>query len=85
MNNNNEIHSIEIFRGFIYQAHMVKNLLENSGIDAYLQDEITGTLNLPWDSAGSTGMVKVTISSADLEKAQEVVDEYERSVGIKSR
>jgi hypothetical protein len=80
MSNENEIHSIEIFRGFVYQAHMVKNLLENAGVDAYLQDQITGTLNLPWDSAGTTGMVKVTISSADFEKARLVVDEYEKNL-----
>jgi len=76
MNKNNEIRSIEIFRGMVYQAQMVVNLLENAGVDAYLQDEITGTLNLPWDNAGGVGMVKVTVSSADYEIAQAVVKQY---------
>ena len=71
---------MEIFRGIIYQAHLVVKLLENAGVDAYLQDEITGTLNMPWDSSGGVGMVKVTVSSADYEKAQAVVKEYEQNL-----
>ncbi len=80
MNKENQIRSVEIFRGMIFQAQMVVNLLENAGIDAYLQDEITGTLNLPWDNAGGVGMVKVTVSSADLEQAQVVVEEYKKNL-----
>ena len=80
MTKENQIRSVEIFRGMIYQAQMVVNLLENAGIDAYLQDEITGTLNLPWDNAGGVGMVKVTVSSADLEQAQVVVEEYKKNL-----
>lgn len=80
MTKENQIRSVEIFRGMIFQAQMVVNLLENAGIDAYLQDEITGTLNLPWDNAGGVGMVKVTVSSADLEQAQVVVDEYKKNL-----
>ena len=80
MTKENQIRSVEIFRGMIFQAQMVVNLLENAGVDAYLQDEITGTLNLPWDNAGGVGMVKVTVSSADLEQAQVVVEEYKKNL-----
>ena len=80
MTEKNQIRSVEIFRGMIYQAQMVVNLLENAGVDAYLQDEITGTLNLPWDNTGGVGMVKVTVSSADLEQAQVVVEEYKKNL-----
>jgi len=80
MSKDKKIRSVEIFRGMIYQAHMVVNLLENAGIEAYLQDEISGTLNMPWDSSGGVGMVKVTVSSADYEKAQAVVKEYEQNL-----
>lgn len=80
MTEKNQIRSVEIFTGMIYQAQMVVNLLENAGVDAYLQDEITGTLNLPWDNPGGVGMVKVTVSSADLEQAQAVVEEYKKNL-----
>ncbi|TVQ17577.1 MAG: hypothetical protein EA361_02295 [Bacteroidetes bacterium] len=80
MSKEKEIRSIEIFRGMIYQAYMVVNLLENAGIEVYLQDEITGTLNMPWESSGGLGMVKVTVSSIDYENAQAVVKEYEQNL-----
>ncbi len=80
MKNNKEIESIEIFNGIIWQAQMVKNLLENSGIEAFLQDEIIGSLNLPWAAPGGIGLVKVMISSSDYENAKLIVDEYKKNL-----
>lgn len=80
MSNNNEIRSVEIFRGAVYQAQMVKNLLENAGIESWLLDEISGTLNLPWDNTGGVGTVKVTVSSADYDEALSVVQEYKKNI-----
>lgn len=79
MKNNKEIESIEIFSGITWQAQMVKNLLENSGIEAFLQDEIIGSLNFPWASSGGKGLVKVMVSSSDYENAKLIVDEYEKN------
>ncbi len=80
MSNNKEIRSVEIFRGAVYQAQMVKNLLENAGIESWLLDEISGTLNLPWDNTGGVGTVKVTVSSADYDEALSVVQEYKKNI-----
>lgn len=80
MSNDKEIHSVEIFRGAVYQAQMVKNLLENAGIESWLLDEISGTLNLPWDNTGGVGTVKVTVSSADYDEALSVVQEYKKNI-----
>jgi len=52
------------------QATLVKSLLENAEIEAYLKDEFTGTL-YPWHTTpGGVGAVKVFVSSADREKAR---------------
>lgn len=67
---------IEIYSGIVWQAEMIKDLLENEGIQGFLKDEITGTLNLPWDGLGS---VKVIISNLDYDKAKVIVDEYNKS------
>ena len=68
---------VEVFAGTAVQATLVKSLLENAEIDAYLKDEFTGTL-YPWHTTpGGVGAVKVFISSLDHEKARIVVDEYE--------
>lgn len=71
---------VEVFAGTAVQATMVKSLLENAEIEAYLKDEFTGVL-YPWHtSPGGVGAVKVLVSSADHEKARIVVDEYEDNV-----
>ena len=73
----NEISPVEVFAGTAVQATLVKSLLENAEIDAYLKDEFTGTL-YPWHTTpGGVGAVKVFVSSVDHEKARIVVAEYE--------
>ena len=80
MKNENSIEPVEVFAGTAVQASMVKSLLENAEIEAYLKDEFTGVL-YPWHtSPGGVGAVKVFVSSVDLEKAMMVVEEYESNV-----
>ena len=80
MKNDKEINPVEVFAGTAVQATLVKSLLENAEIEAYLKDEFTGTL-YPWHTTpGGVGAVKVFISSEDYEKARIVVDEYERNL-----
>jgi len=80
MNPDKEINPVEIFAGTAMQATLVKSLLENAEIEAYLKDEFTGTL-YPWHTTpGGVGAVKVFVSSVDTEKARIVVDEYESNL-----
>lgn len=74
------INPVEVFAGTAVQATLVKSLLENAEIEAYLKDEFTGTL-YPWHTTpGGVGAVKVFVSSVDHEKARIVVDEYESNL-----
>ena len=62
---------IEVFAGNIIEAGMVCSLLESAAIHAYLKDEIMGTMN-PWFvSAGGVGAVKVLVSALESSKADE--------------
>lgn len=80
MKTENEIEPVEIFAGTAVQASLVKSLLENAEIQAYLKDEFTGVL-YPWHiSPGGVGAVKVLISSVDQDRARMVVDEYARNM-----
>lgn len=80
MKNVEENYPVEVFAGTAVQATMVKSLLENAEIKAYLKDEFTGVL-YPWHtSPGGVGAIKVFVSSLDQKKAQMVVDEYERNL-----
>ena len=68
---------IEIYDGTLFQAQMVKDLLDNEGIESSLKDEIIGTRGGGiWRPAGG---VRVIISDLDYDKAKLVVEEFEKS------
>ncbi len=77
MNPSDKTVPVEVFAGKQWEAAMVKSLLENAEIEAYLIDEFTGTL-APWYTAGGgAGAVKVLVPGGDAEKAVLVVKEFE--------
>jgi hypothetical protein len=79
---NNEPIPVEIFSGTSLEAEMVKSLLENAEVEAFLKDEIMGTL-LPWYTGpGGVGSVKVFVSNLDFDKAKSIVEEYKRNLMI---
>jgi hypothetical protein len=78
MKTSNEIVPVEIFSGISWEAEMVKNILENSGIKSYLNDEINGTLVPFYVSPGGLGSVKVVVSNRDYNKAKVLVDEFRK-------
>ncbi len=70
---------IMVYSGTSWQANMVKGLLENNDIEAYIKDEIIGTMNPWWAAPGGAGAVRVLVSTDDIEKAIPVVEEYEKN------
>ena len=83
MNSDQEIYPVEVFDGNDWDASMVKSLLDNAEIEAFIKDEKMGVL-APWNVAGGgAGSVKIFVSNVDLEKAKEVIDQYEKAEGIK--
>ena len=82
MNSDQEIYPVEVFDGNDWDASMVKSLLDNAEIEAFVKDEKMGVL-APWNVAGGgAGSVKIFVSNVDLEKAKEVIDQYEKAEGI---
>ncbi len=47
----NEAGPVEVFSGTIWQAELVKSLLENAEIQTFLKDEFNGVM-IPWVIAG---------------------------------
>lgn len=80
MKTDEEIEPVEVFAGTAWQAGMVKSLLENAEIEAFLKDEIIGTLNPWWTASGGVGSVKVYVSILDHENAKQIVAEYEKNI-----
>jgi len=67
---------VELYNGSLFECQMIKNLLENEGIESFLKDEIIGTRSPVW-SPGSG--VRIIVSDLDLDKALLIVKEYEAS------
>lgn len=67
---------IEIYEGTLLECQMIKDLLENEGIESNLKDEITGTRGGSlWIPAGG---VKIIISDDYYDKAKIIVNEFEK-------
>jgi hypothetical protein len=82
MKSDSEIYPVEIFDGNDWEASMVKSLLDNAEIEAFIKDEKMGVL-APWNVAGGgAGSVKIFVSNIDYEKAKEVIEQYEKAEGI---
>lgn len=65
-----ELSPIEVFAGTDIEAVMIKNLLEDANIEAYLWHEVQGVGNVIGED------VQVVVSHHDFTRAKEIVDEY---------
>jgi hypothetical protein len=71
---------LEVFAGTAWQAEMVRSLLENAEIGAFVKDEIMGTFFPWWTAPGGAGSVTVFVSIADYDRAKEIVRGYETNI-----
>jgi hypothetical protein len=72
MDNDKDI-IIEIFSGTLWEAEMVKSLLQNAEIESFIKNSNLNTyIYEPIQASG----VKVMILSNDYEKAKEIIDGY---------
>ena len=72
MDNDKDI-IIEIFSGTLWEAEMVKSLLQNAEIESFIKNSNLNTyIYEPIQASG----VKVMILSSDYEKAKEIIDGY---------
>lgn len=80
MNSTNEGSPVTVFSGSSWEAGMVKSLLEDAGVEAFLNDENRGVGIPVIVDVGGLGVVRVVVSSNDLGLATLVVDEYKRNM-----
>lgn len=70
---------VEVYDGTAWQAGIVKSLLDDAGIEAFIKDGILGTLNPWWTAPGGAGAVKVIVAEKDASEAMKVVEEFEKN------
>jgi len=68
---------VEIYEGTLFECQMIKNLLENEGIESNLKDEIIGTRG--GNVFRPAGGVKIVITDDNYEKAKIIISEFEKS------
>lgn len=66
-----------IFSGTAWQAGLVKDYLEESGIEVYLRDEMMGSFNPWWSVPGGTSKLKVMTSGKNYHRAIALIRRYE--------
>lgn len=71
---------VVIFAGSVFDATLVKNLLEGAQIEAVLLDEQMGRLIPFYLSAMSAGAVKVAVRPSDAEEARIVLSATDESM-----
>ncbi|MBN1651466.1 MAG: DUF2007 domain-containing protein [Bacteroidales bacterium] len=76
---NDDIRAVELFSGTLWEADLLKSLLENAEIESYLKDDIIGT-NFPWHAAGGgANPIKVIVSSQDYDRALAVLQDFKKN------
>ncbi len=70
---------VEVFSGMLWEAELLRAILENAEIYAFLTDKIFGGVLPPIYSATDAGKVKVKVSSLEFERAKAIVKEFEEN------
>ncbi|HYK75839.1 MAG TPA: DUF2007-related protein [Daejeonella sp.] len=73
------INPVEIFSGTSWEAGMVKSLLENSGIEAFVINDTAGSI-WPLQTVTDDLAVKVMVAEKDFVEAQKIVEGYEKNM-----
>lgn len=83
MNKEDKLIPVEVYAGELWKATMIKNVLEDNNIQAFLENSLMGVIE-PWVvSPGGFEPVKVVVSNIDYEKAILLVEEFNKSKPIK--
>ncbi len=70
---------VEVFAGMLWEAELLRAMLEDAEIYAFLTDKIFGGVLPPIYSATDSGQVKVKVSGRELERAKAIVKEFEEN------
>jgi hypothetical protein len=71
---------VEVFAGTTWQAGMIKSLLEDAGIEAFMRDQIIGTYNPWWTAPGGAGSVTVFVARKNLGEALKIAEQYQENL-----
>lgn len=80
MKDNNHTNPVEVFAGTPLDAGMIQSILEQEGIQAFINNELMGSI-APWQvEPGGVGAAKVVVSELDYEKAKQIINDYGQDI-----
>ncbi len=79
MTPNDSITPVEVYTGSVWEAELLRSILEDSGIYTHLQNSNLATIAPFQAAAGGAGPVSVVVSSTDVENALLIIEEFERN------
>lgn len=74
MENKNEF--VEIYAGKIWQSTMIKDLLVDNGIYAFIDNEHMSVIDPNLTMTGFVVPIRVKVQKSDFAKAQELIEEF---------
>lgn len=70
---------VEIYSGELWQSAVIKDLLEDNGIQAFIENELMGNI-APWQiSAGGVASVNIKVLTSDFVLAKALISEFNNS------
>ena len=73
MSVNHEENLVQVFAGTVWQAEVIKGLLDANGVPSTIRDNTLGAITSPY--AGFEGDVQVIVNSTDKERALKIMEE----------
>lgn len=61
----------EVFEGSLWEAELIKGLLQTEDVDCMLRDETLGAVTSPYLTSG--GNVKILVNDEDYQRANRIV------------
>lgn len=77
MSDMNESDPVVVWSGNIWEAGILKSLIEDEDIPVFMKDEIIGTLAPWWTAPGGAGSISLVVSKRDEERVRSIIKEFE--------
>jgi len=74
MENKNEF--VEIYSGTLWQSAAIKDLLEDNGIPAFIENQLMGIIDPSLITSGGVAPVMIKIKQTDFTSAKKLIDEF---------
>jgi hypothetical protein len=67
---------VVVFSGTAWQAEQLRGLLEEAGLEAFLQDEVMGRIDAPALAAAAMGAVKLVVAREHAARAGQILRDF---------